>query len=225
MLDVGCFPPPQAYHVALFLFGLVVLCGSNLLGMVWAGAALAAMPALLSLRRTMSLARRYWYLWLAAGGLLGVFAGYYLWTLSLGARASASATTTLGSVCFVGYELLGFAGLGPGRLELRTADLAVLRPYLAWLALYGVAIAILLGAALLQEIKGRNRRHLVLALCCAVPLGLYPGSGLCGALSCAGAALCPDHPGSPAASPPRGWPGSGRDAARGPGSSPWPFAA
>ena len=117
----------------------------------------------------MSLARRYWYLWLAAGGLLVVFAGYYLWTLSLGARASASATTTLGSVCFVGYELLGFGGLGPGRLELRTAGLAALRPYLAWLGLYGVAIAILMGAAVLQEIKGRNRRHLVLALCCVLP--------------------------------------------------------
>ena len=152
MLAVGCwvFSPTPGPYVALFLFGLVVLSGSNLLGMLWAGAALAAMPALLSLRRTMSLARRFWYLWLAAGGLLGVFAGYYLWTLSLGARASASATTTWGSVCFVGYELLGFAGLGPGRLELRTAYLAVLRPYLPWLALYGVAIAILLGAALLQ---------------------------------------------------------------------------
>ncbi len=179
MLDVGCwmFAPTPGRYVALFLFGLVVLCGSNLLGMVWAGTALAAMPALLSLRRTMSLARRYWYLWLSAGGLLGVFAGYYLWTLSLGARASASATTTFGSACFVGYELLGFAGLGPGRLELRAADLAVLRPYLAWLVLYGVATAILLGAALLQEIKGRNRRHLVLALSCAVPLAFILAVG------------------------------------------------
>jgi hypothetical protein len=179
MLAVGCwvFSPTPGPCVALFLFGLVVLSGSNLLGMLWAGAALAAMPALLSLRRTMSLARRFWYLWLAAGGLLGVFAGYYLWTLSLGARASASATTTWRSVCFVGYELLGFAGLGPGRLELRTADLAVLRPYLPCLALYAVAIAIPLGAAVLQEIEGRNRRNLVLALSCAVPLAFILAVG------------------------------------------------
>jgi hypothetical protein len=167
----GCwmFPTTSGFHVALFLFGLVVLCGSSLLGMVWAGGALAAMPALLSLRRIVSLAKRYWYLWLATGGLLVVFAGYYLWGLSLGARASASATTTLESVCFVGYELLGFGGLGPGRLELRTAGLAALRPHLIWLVLYGVAIATLMGAAVLQEIKGRNRKHLVLALCCGVP--------------------------------------------------------
>lgn len=163
------FPTTPGFHVALFLFGLVVLCGSSLLGMVWAGGALAAMPALLSLRRVVSLAKRYWYLWLATGGLLVVFAGYYLWALSLGARASASATTTLASVCFVGYEVLGFGGLGPGRLELRTAGLAALRPHLIWLVLYGVAIAILMGAAALQEVKGRNRKHLVLALCCGVP--------------------------------------------------------
>jgi hypothetical protein len=171
MLDVGCwmFPTTSGFQLALFLLGLVVLCGSSLLGMIWAGGALAAMPALLSLRRVVSLVKRYWYLWLAAGGLLVVFAGYYLWALSLGARASASATTTLESVCFVGYELLGFSGLGPGRLELRTTGTAALRPHLIWLALYGVAIAILMGAAVLQEIKGRNLRHLVLALCCGVP--------------------------------------------------------
>jgi len=163
------FPSSSGFHVALFLFGLVVLSGSSLLGLVWAGGALAAMPALLSLRRVVSLAKRYCYLWFAAGGLLVVFAGYYLWALSLGARASVSATTTWGSVGFVGYELLGFGGLGPGRLELRTAGLAALRPYLLWLAAYGVAVAILLGAAVLLEVKGRNRRHLVLALCCGVP--------------------------------------------------------
>jgi len=171
MLDVGCwmFPTASGFHVALFLFGLVVLAGSSLLGMVWAGAALAAMPVLLSPRQVMSLAKRYWPLWLAAVGLLMLIAGYYLWVLSLGTRASASATTTLASVCFIGYELLGFGGLGPGRLELRTAGLAALRPHLAWLTLYGVAIAVPIGAAVLQEINRRNRRHLVLAFCCSLP--------------------------------------------------------
>jgi hypothetical protein len=57
MLDVGCwmFPTTSGFHVALFLLGLVVLCGSSLLGMVWAGGALAAMPTLLSLRQVVSL--------------------------------------------------------------------------------------------------------------------------------------------------------------------------
>jgi hypothetical protein len=171
MLDVGCwmFPTSSGFHITSFLFGLVVLSGSSLLGMVWAGGALAALPAFLSLRRVVGLAKQYWYLWLATGALLVVFAGYYLWALSLGSRASASATTTWGSVCFIGYELWGFCGLGPGRLELRTAGLGALQPYLLWLAPYGVGAAILLGAGVLQEVRGWNRRHLVLALCCAVP--------------------------------------------------------
>ena len=163
--------------VAMFLCGLVVLSGSSLLGMVWAGAALAAMLAFLSPSPVVSLVKRYGYLWLAAGGCLLVFAAFYLWALSLGARASAAATTTLGSAFFIGYELLGFSGLGPGRLEMRASGTAVLRPYLPWLTLYAVATATLIGAAVLEEVRRRNRRPLVLALACAVPAVFILGVG------------------------------------------------
>jgi hypothetical protein len=156
-------------HVALFLIGIVVLTGSSLCGMVWAGGALLATPAFLSWPRTMSLVRRHVSLWLAAGGMLLFFGGYYLWTLSVGARASAAATTTLGSVLFIGYELLGFGGLGPGRVAMRSAGPAALRPYLVWLALYAIPTAILIGVALRQLLKGGNRRHLAVAFCCGLP--------------------------------------------------------
>ena len=155
--------------VILFVFGLVVLSGSSLLGMIWAGAALAAMSAVLSFRGVAILMKRWWLLWLAGGALLAAFGGFYLWTLSLGARASAAATTTFGSVLFVGYELLGFSGLGPGRLDMRIAGPVALRPYLMWVAPYGAAIAVLLGAALVQERKIRNHRHLLLVLSCCAP--------------------------------------------------------
>ena len=161
-------------HVTLFLFGIVVLSGSSLIGMVWAGAALLATPALLSWTRVMSLVKRHAFLWLAAGGMLLLIGGYYLWTLTVGARASAVATTTLGSTLFVGYgvigELLGCGGLGPGRLALRSAGPAALRPYLVWLALYVVPTAILIGAALRQLLECRNRRHLAVAFCCGLPV-------------------------------------------------------
>jgi hypothetical protein len=163
------FPPGTGSNVLLYLLGLVVLSGSSLLGMVWAGAALLTVPAVLSIPRTIGLARRYWYLWIAAGAFLLLFTGYYLWTLSLGARASASATTTVGSAMFIGYELLGFSGLGPGRLELRTAGAGALRSSLPWLALYAAAVAVLIGAALWQLLRTGNRRHVVLAFCCVLP--------------------------------------------------------
>jgi len=167
----------DAVHVALFLFGLVALSGSSLTGMVWAGAGLAAVPTLLSWPRLVGLVKRYAFLWLAAAGLLLLLAGYYLWTLTVGARASAAATTTWGSVFFVGYELLGFGGLGPGRLELRSAGPAALRGYWMWLALYAVTVAILMGAALLHEVRGGNRKHLVVALWCSVPAAFILGVG------------------------------------------------
>ncbi len=155
--------------VAGFLFGLVVLSGCSLIGMIWAGAALLAMPAILSWTRFLNLVKQQAAWWLVAGSLLLFLGCYYLWTLTIGARASGVATTTLDSTLFVGYELLGFSGLGPGRLALRSTGSAALWPYLVGLAIYAIPIALLLGAALWQLLKHRHRKHLVLALCCVVP--------------------------------------------------------
>ena len=159
----------DAVHLAVFLFGVVVLSGFSIIGMVWASAALLVLPALLPWSRVLGLVKRFWYLWLAAGGILFSLGCYYLWTLSVGARASTAVTTTLGSAAFVGYELLGFSGLGPGRLALRSAGPAELRPYLVWLALYAILIAILIGAALRRLLRGGNRRYLAVAFCCCLP--------------------------------------------------------
>ena len=167
----------DAVYVAAFLFGIVVLSGCTMLGMIWAGAALLATPALLSWTRTIRLVKQHAPLCFAAGGVLLLFGCYYLWTLAVGARASAAATTTLGSTLFIGYELLGFGGLGPGRLAMRSAGPAALRPYLLWLALYAVPTAILIGAALRQLLKPGHRRYLVVALCCGVPSGFLLAVG------------------------------------------------
>ena len=164
-------------EVVIFLLGVVVLSGSSLLGMVWSGAAVVAMLAFLSPGGALRLVKRYWHLLAAASWLLLGFAGYYLWTLSLGARASAAATTTLGSVLFIGYELLGFSGLGPGRLELRSAGAAGLRPHLPLVTLYAATIAALVVAAVLPGVRKGNRRYVVLALCYVVPAVFILGVG------------------------------------------------
>ena len=167
----------DAVYVALFLVGIVILSGCTMIGMIWAGTALLATPALLSWTRIMRLIKQHAAWCLAAGGMLLLFGSYYLWTLAVGARASAAATTTLGSTLFIGYELLGFSGLGPGRLALRSAGPAALRPYLVWLALYAIPTAILLGESLRQLLNPGHRRYLVVALCCCVPSGFLLAVG------------------------------------------------
>ncbi len=152
-----------------FLAGIVILSGSSLLGMVWAAAALAAVPLLLSRSQITSLLKQRWEILLIATGPLLLLAIYYLWTLKIGARASASATTTVGSIFFAAYELLGFTGLGPGRLEMRSAGPGALRGHLIGVGLYGMAVALVIGAALMTALGSRTRKQLLLILCCSVP--------------------------------------------------------
>jgi hypothetical protein len=143
-----------------------------LLGMIWAAAAFAALPVLVSRSRIAGVLKSHSVLCATVGGLLVLLAGYYLWTLKIGARATAPTSSSFGSVLFVVYEILGFAGLGPGRIELRSAGPPALQGYWIGLALYGAASTFVLGAALLHELRLRDRRHLMLALCAGAP-GLF----------------------------------------------------
>jgi hypothetical protein len=167
----------NAGQVTLCLLGITALCGSSLFGMIWAAAAIAALAVLFSRAQLAALLRRHCWLWLAGAGPVLLFAIYYAWTLKVGARGSGAATTTWGSVFFAGYELLGFAGLGPGRLEMRSTGLTALQGHWTALALYAIATGILIGAAVLQGLKFGNRKHLAIALCCTIPAILMLGAG------------------------------------------------
>ena len=166
-----------AAQLALFLFAMVVLCGSGLFGTIWAGAAGAALVLLLSWKQLAELIRTHRWLWLAATGPLIGLAVYYAWTLKVGARGSSTDTTTTGSILFVGYELLGFAGLGPGRLAMRSMGPAALQGYWMGVALYALTVATLIGAAVWHGIKVGNLKHLAIALCCCLPPVLILGAG------------------------------------------------
>jgi hypothetical protein len=73
---------------------------------------------------------------------------YYLWTLKAGARASDVASTDWKNVAFIGYELLGFAGLGPGRLEIRGGGLDVFKPYTPELVVFAMLVLVLIYFAI-----------------------------------------------------------------------------
>jgi hypothetical protein len=133
---------------AVLVVGAVLLAGSSLLGLVWLGAGLLLLLLLGTPRKLFRWGLRHWG-GLSVGGACTVGLGaYYLWSLSIGARATAVATTDLRTTVFVFYELLGFSGLGPGRTQLRADGASALLPYSIPLALYGLLVAAVAAAGL-----------------------------------------------------------------------------
>ena len=128
------------FWLAVFCFGTVGLYGSNLLGAFWAGAAVATLLFSLGWDRVRQLVRAHSALCLAT---LVIWVGigiYYLWALHHGSRATAVGTTDAKNIGFIFYELLGFGGLGPGRLEIRGNGLESFRPYFPGLAVYALVL-------------------------------------------------------------------------------------
>lgn len=143
-----------------FCAGVAMLAGSSLLGFLWSGAALAVAAAVLGRARVVEVCKAARFAGLTLVVWLVGLAVYYVWTMRLGARASAMGTTNLQNACFVGYELLGFGGLGPGRLEIRESGLAVFRAHWLPLAVYGGLAGILLGAGVVSSWRQDRRRLL-----------------------------------------------------------------
>jgi hypothetical protein len=165
-------PPPEPRNernwTIAFWLGVIVLCGSSLLGVLWAGAAFLALPLLFSWKRLLQLLRTHWFACLLSCAILAALSGYYIWTIKFGAHAlnaenQQAGNSTLTAVqsaahfrqgfaggsklensAFAIYELLGFSGLGPGKLEIRTAKLAAFRHFIPQLALFAVALFTLL---------------------------------------------------------------------------------
>lgn len=107
--------PPEPLSACwwwLFVSGVVILCGSNLLGIPWvaaAGVLLLLRPGFFQSMRRSGIPA------LVVGvPLLAALAFFYAWTLSESARPAERSFSFL-SVPFVFYEHLGFTGLGPGQ--------------------------------------------------------------------------------------------------------------
>lgn len=134
---------------ASFLLGALLLAGASLLGAVPLFSAIVLTGGgLLLLRARPS---RSALLILGLGVLLLAPLGlYYLHTLKQGAGGSKIWTVGGVNAAFAGYELTGFSGLGPGRLEIRevarsgtAALLGVLKPFGPGLAALAFLYAVL----------------------------------------------------------------------------------
>jgi len=151
--------PSRAWARALLL-SLWLLCGTSVLGAMWGfffffGFLLAVPRAQwTSLLRLIPGSVTACVLGLAA------LAGYYAWTMTLHAKPTPG-VTSVQTVAFVWYEILGAAGLGPGRNHLREAGVGALKPFLAPLLLFAVLVAVVLGQGVKELATRYGRRCLV----------------------------------------------------------------
>ena len=151
-------PRRERYWIIVLCLGSLVLAASNLLAMLWLGAYLGAAIMSTSREHCLRLAREYWLALSLTCLLLFVVGLYYLWTLKAGGGAAKLETTDLKNVLFVAYELFGFSGLGPGRLDIRTGGLHIFLSWLPWLAVYGVVLLIVLVQGWRQIMASTPRR-------------------------------------------------------------------
>ncbi len=165
--------PAERRGVAAFALGMVLLAGSTILGMVWAGAFLVATGIFLGAEKCRRLLRENWRVALAGVVLLALLAAYYVWRTLAGNRC-APRETGVDTAAFVVYELLGFAGLGPGQVDYRNQGGRAFLPLLPWLGLYAAVVGAVLWAAV-KKIRAQateRRRWLMISAVLAVT-GLF----------------------------------------------------
>lgn len=168
----------ERWRVLSFAVALVLLCGSSLLAMILAVTPLFTTLIVLPKKRLQMLGKTFWSVWGITLTVLFCLGFYYLWTLHQGARATAVATTNLKNVAFIAYELLGFDGLGPGRLEIRNGGLGVFKAYVPVLFFYASVTSILLffgGRELGQKLGPKKLAAILLAA--LAPAGFILATG------------------------------------------------
>lgn len=136
----------------LFSAGILILCGSSLIGVIYSFFfGLAFFVAWLRRESIPAIFKRpdFWIVAVLSATLLAALGIYYFWTLQIGAKASGVGKTNLLSIGFAVYEFLGFSGLGPGRADLRENPVAALKGNLPFLA----AFAAISGAFFLVGAK------------------------------------------------------------------------
>ncbi|HEU5070285.1 MAG TPA: hypothetical protein VFV96_07720 [Verrucomicrobiae bacterium] len=156
----------ERWRVLSFATALVLLCGSSLLAMILAAAPLFTVLVMLPLNQLRALGRTFLAVWAVTLTVLFCMGVYYLWTLHQGARATSLATTNLKNLAFIAYELLGFDGLGPGRLEIRSGGLSVFKVFMPVLVFYAGVTAILLffgGQELWRKMGAKKLAAILLA--------------------------------------------------------------
>jgi hypothetical protein len=149
----------------IFLISIVVMSGFSIIGMLWSGAATLLLGLIIPWPQLWKRIKSS--PWLTGIGVvvLSGLAVYYVSSVLRGARGSGMATTNLQTAVYVGYELLGFTGLGPGRDALREQGALALGPYVPWLGIYAATVLTVIAAALISIWKSPWRMRALYIAC------------------------------------------------------------
>ncbi len=166
--------------LALFVAGALLLFGSSLLGVFWVLAAFAYAVYFHVRRIDARYLLRGANPWLlgVSGVAMAALSVYYLGSLLNGAGASRISSTTVATMLFAGYELLGLSGIGPSRLQLRDAGVGALAPYAVLLLPACLALLATLWVGGREAARRVERQELiVIAALGALPIAIVLLSG------------------------------------------------
>lgn len=191
---------PSTGTLAFFGAGALILCGSSLIGVIFTAFYLLAF--LLAWRHTESVVsmlqrRDAWIVAILSGIPLVLLAGYYFWTLSVGAKASSVGVTNAASFGFCLYESFGFGGFGPGRNQLRESPIRAAAAFLPFLGIYAMALVIFLSGGLASLMSFRHIRRtgiLIIPACVAAAVACLLLVGVAGGFRVVGRHLMPAMP-------------------------------
>lgn len=150
----------------------VILFASSLIGVIWTGAFVLAIAGVMFRKNHARPAKHsaLWLIGLVALALVVGFSIYYALTWNDAGRGYHRAGVSLLSLPFITYELLGFSGFGPGKLQLRAAPApAVLASMPALLPLVATFAALVLFAITYTRRNAWNKPAIVTWL---IALGL-----------------------------------------------------
>ena len=162
----------EPFFLMLFVVGGILLFGASLLGVFSVFA--ACLYVLLHHLRQSTWREQLRGVNLLLLGLflivVALLTAYYLNSLLLGAGGSRLASSSIFTVLSAAYEVLGLAGVGPSRLELRSVGPAALVPYAFPLVAAG-SVLLAVFAVGLHEARARlgTRKLLLIGA-----LGLFP---------------------------------------------------
>lgn len=112
---------PLAFDLALFVVGSTLMVGGSILGALWVGSTLLAIGYVArgNIGDLWRAGLTIWPVILVCGAISAAILGVALHSFAVGARATQNASFSVGAMVYGFFELLGTAGFGPGRNELR----------------------------------------------------------------------------------------------------------